>query len=353
MFVSKRKVKGKQYFYLEDRINGKRVSFFLGNKKQAEEKLETAFDELVRKKALQNAMESRKEFDFKELSFADLLFLERLKVDFETVKNFFPEGFESFKEDEFVRYAQGSASVEGNSLSLQEANIVLTKGAAIAGKKIDEIKEIENMKKAAQVSKKVKEINEKTIKKIHCAIMNGFEEKKPGQYRDEPIFIQASKVKPAKAEEVEKEMEKLIGWSKKGRKYCIELASEFHARFEYIHPFRDGNGRAGREILNWALQKEGFPRAIINLQNRESYVVLLERVQLSKQYCKFTRFVVSCLEKRAKEIEEIIKENKKLIIGKLLKKAKLIEAAEKDPLRLYAYKRWAEKGEDAEKLFKF
>ena len=324
MFVSKRKIKGKDYFYLEDRINGKRISFFLGNKKQAAEKVENAFDELLRKKALENAKKSQKEFDLKVLSFADLLFLERLKVDFEIVKNFFPEGFESFKEDEFVRYAQGSASVEGNSLSLQEANIVLTKGAAIAGKKIDEIKEIENMKKAANVSGKIKEISERAIKKIHAAIMDGFKEKKPGEYRKQPIFIQASKVKTVKAEEVENEMDKLLGWNKKKQKtkHAIELCSEFHARFEQIHPFLDGNGRTGREILNWVLQKEGFPRAIINLQNQGSYVILLERVQLSKQYYKFARFVVTCLEKRAKEIEEILKENKKLIIGKLLKKVK-------------------------------
>jgi hypothetical protein len=32
------------------------------------------------------------------------------------------------------------------------------------------------------------------------------------------------------------------------------------------------------------------------------------------------------------------------------RKAKLLEA-EKDPLRLYAYKRWAEEGEDAADLF--
>jgi len=323
MFVSKRKIKGKDYFYLEDRIDGKRVSFFLGSKKQAEGKIEDAFDELVRKKALENAKKSQKEFDLKVLSFADLLSLERLKVDFEIVKNFFPEGFESFKEDEFVRYAQGSASVEGNSLSLQEANIVLTKGATIAGKKIDEIKEIENMKKAARVSDRIKEINKRAVKKIHAAIMDGFKEKKPGEYRKQPMFIQASKVKTVKAEKVEKEMNKLLEWNKKEQRiHPIELFAEFHARFEQIHPFLDGNGRTGREILNWTLQKEGFPRAIINLQNRGSYVVLLERVQLAKQYYKFTRFVAICLEKRGKEIEEIIKENKKLIIGKLLKKVK-------------------------------
>jgi len=323
MFVSKRRIKGKNYFYLEDRINGKRTSFFLGSEKETEKKIEDTFDKLIRKKALENAKKSKKESKLKVLSFNDLLFLERLKIDFEVVKNFFPEGFKSFKEDEFIRYAQGSASVEGNSLSLQEANIVLSKGAAIAGKKIDEIKEIENMKKAAGVSEKIKEINEKTIKKIHSAIMNGFEEKKPGKYRDGPMFITASKVKPVKAEEIEKEMKKLIEYIKKEEKiHVVELASEFHARFESIHPFQDGNGRTGREILNVMLQKEGFPRAIINLENRNNYILLLERVQLSKQYYKFTRFTVECMEKRAKEIEEIIKENKKLILQKLMKKVK-------------------------------
>ena len=61
---------------------------------------------------------------------------------------------------------------------------------------------------------------------------------------------------------------------------------------------------------------------MINLENRETYIALLERVQLSKQYHKFSKFIITCLEKRAKEIEGIIKENKKLILKKLLKKVR-------------------------------
>ncbi|MFH1586663.1 MAG: Fic family protein [Candidatus Diapherotrites archaeon] len=323
MFISKRKIKGKDYFYLEDRISGKRLSFFLGSQEQAREKMEESFDGLIREKALESAKNAQKKFRLKSLAFSDLLLLERLKIDFEILGDFFPEGFRSFREDEFVRYAQGSASVEGNSLSLQEANIVLTKGAAIAGKKIDEIREIENMKKAAEVSEKAREINELNIKKIHSAIMKGFDEKKPGEYREEPIFIQGSKVKTANAGKVGGEMKKLVGWYKTGvgKAHMVELASEFHARFEQIHPFLDGNGRSGREILNVMLQNEGFPRAIINLENRQSYVSLLERVQLSKEHYKFTRFIFGCLEERAKEIEAIINENKKLILGKIMGKA--------------------------------
>ncbi len=324
MFVSKRKVKGKEYFYLEDRINGKRVSVFLGGKEQVGGKIGEGFSELLGKKALGNAKETMKERKPRVLGFGDVLFLERLKLDFWALKKFFPEEFRSFREDEFLRYAQGSASVEGNSLTLREAGMVLGKGAAIAGKKLDEIREIENMKKAAEASKKVCELNEKNVKKIHAAVMNGFEEKNPGEYRKGPVFIQASKVKPMKATEVEKEMKKLFEWIEKQGKnlHAVELASEFHARFEKIHPFMDGNGRTGRELLNVMLQKEGFPRAIINLENRDSYILLLERVQLSGQYHKFSRFIADCLKKRAKEIREILEENREIITQKLLKKAK-------------------------------
>lgn len=332
MFVSKRTVNGKTYFYLEDRIGQKRLSVFLGGKKQVAERLEAAFEELLQKKALETAKQNQQSFKTTVLSSAEILLLERLKIDYRLLKDFFPQGFESFKEDEFIRYAQGSTAVEGNSLNLQEAALVLTKGATVAGKKVDEIREIENMQKAALVSRKIKKLDERAIKKIHAAILTGFENKKPGQYRNGPMFIQGSKVKPVKAEEVQKEMKKLLEWKEKNEKnlHPLELASSFHARFEEIHPFLDGNGRTGREILNWLLQKQSWPIAIINLQNRESYIVLLERVQLSKEYEKFTRFVFTCLEKRASEIEQILKENKKLVLEKLTEKERGTKNAKKE-----------------------
>ena len=323
MFVSKRKIAGKHYFYLEDRIGKKRVSISLGKKEQIPGRMENAFDEIVKKITLENFRISQKKSKSKVLSLAEMLALERLKVDYELLKDFFPEGYESFKDDEFVRYAQGSASVEGNSLSLQEAALVLQKGTSIAGKKIEEIREIENMKLAAEVSKKIKEINEKNIKKINAAILKGFDDKNPGEYRTGPVFITASQVKPPSADKVKENMAKLLEWLEKNKEkiHAIELVSEFHARFEEIHPFNDGNGRTGREIANIMLGNSGFPRAIINLENRQSYIVLLERVQLNKEYGKFSRFIYQCLEKRADEISRILADNKKAILNKITKKA--------------------------------
>ena len=45
-----------------------------------------------------------------------------------------------------------------------------------------------------------------------------------------------------------KDMEKLLEWYNSLTTVTIENIIEFHARFEKIHPFQDGNGRVGRMI---------------------------------------------------------------------------------------------------------
>jgi Fic family protein len=57
----------------------------------------------------------------------------------------------------------------------------------------------------------------------------------------------------------------------------IEAVADTHAEFERIHPFYDGNGRAGRLLLNLTLVRLGMPPAIIYARDRSRYLNALSR----------------------------------------------------------------------------
>jgi len=75
-------------------------------------------------------------------------------------------------------------------------------------------------------------------------------------------------------------MKGLLHWyaSNKKKYHPIVVAAYFHAAFESIHPFRDGNGRIGRLLLNYMLKQAGFPMVDIKYKDREKYYQSLQNV---------------------------------------------------------------------------
>jgi hypothetical protein len=56
-----------------------------------------------------------------------------------------------------------------------------------------------------------------------------------------------------------------------------ELVARVHNEFERIHPFLDGNGRAGRLLLNLVLVRVGYPPIIVLKRQRTSYLDAMQR----------------------------------------------------------------------------
>ena len=57
------------------------------------------------------------------------------------------------------------------------------------------------------------------------------------------------------------------------------VAAKWHGYYEYLHPFRDGNGRTGRLLSNFILLRADHPLLIIKLEDRSAYISALKQIR--------------------------------------------------------------------------
>ncbi len=95
-------------------------------------------------------------------------------------------------------------------------------------------------------------ITENLIKQLHFILKNGTTDSRKnwfivGDYKKLPNEVGGRAT--TSPEKVEDEVKYLIEWYKNIKNKTLNDIIEFHYRFEYIHPFQDGNGRVGRLLM--------------------------------------------------------------------------------------------------------
>jgi len=75
------------------------------------------------------------------------------------------------EEIQFVRYVHGTTAIEGDTITLRQAEELLEHGITPAGKILREIYEIINFKKLREFLSNYKDVSERLIKKMHAIIM--------------------------------------------------------------------------------------------------------------------------------------------------------------------------------------
>jgi Fic family protein len=190
----------------------------------------------------------------------------------------------------FTKYVYGTTSLEGNTYSEGETDKLLNTGLTSGNKTHREATEITNYLEVRSFVNDYRGIiSEQFIKNIQSILMKGIKDDNgklilTGKYRTIDKGVRGISFKLCRPEKIEEKMKELISEYEFGvRKsvHPLELACIFHQKFEEIHPFVDGNGRTGREILNFMLRRNGFPEIYIPPNERSNYLTALEEGNLS------------------------------------------------------------------------
>jgi len=213
----------------------------------------------------------------------ELLSLELIRNAFyEYSKRFYPNEVEKLERDFELDYIYSTTATEGNTSTLAEVTRILEDGISPKGRSLREVYEIRNYTEVLEYRKgHRKDISMKFMLRLHELIMRDIDQYTLGAFRRIEVGISGSDTELVPATFVMEELLKLLSWfsKKKDKMHPVELAARFHARFEEIHPFTDGNGRVGREIFNWMVTRGGFPSLNFNVMRRNDYLDGLERAQ--------------------------------------------------------------------------
>ena len=100
---------------------------------------------------------------------------------------------------------------------------------------------------------------------------------RPGEYKKHDYDTGKNEI-GATPEDVPEEMAELLDELQEVKsEKILTAAAYFHAKFENIHPFADGNGRVGRTLLNYWLILNDFPPLIVYEEDRNLYYEALKQ----------------------------------------------------------------------------
>ncbi|MCK4859300.1 MAG: Fic family protein [Candidatus Omnitrophica bacterium] len=168
-----------------------------------------------------------------------------------------------------VRSTHYSTRIEGNRLSLKEAEAVIEKKRTHFHGRERDVKEVRNywdaLLKVEEWASNKMDLTEDLIKKLHAVVERG-KRAKATPYRDNQNVIRDSAsgaivYLPPEAKDVSKLMSEMIHWVKKAEKENIPIpviTALLHYQFVTIHPYYDGNGRTARLLATFILQRDGY-----------------------------------------------------------------------------------------------
>ena len=200
---------------------------------------------------------------------------------------------------ELPEMVYNSNAIENSTLTLEDTEDILIRNQIRTDHEIREIYEAKNLASAMEylMDNPEKEISVELILKLHKALLTNIRDEIAGRFRSGKEWVRVGAHIGANPEFVNGFIHDLVrDYNSDNGEYFLEKIAYFHAEFENIHPFGDGNGRIGRLLVSEQLDMLGLPPIIIpNKSKFDEYYPALDEYTKSDKVDKLTELFASLL----------------------------------------------------------
>jgi len=221
-----------------------------------------------------------------------------------------------WKEYNEILFSAHSCAIEGNSFSVNDTRELKEKGLGIIpqGKTLFEAFEMLDHFKAYEYLFNQPEtpLTEELLKETHRILTEHtltyrHPDAKPGEYTQTDMC--AGDTIFGEHEQLIARVPQLLSSTQRALEenkiHPMIIAARFHGFYEYLHPFRDGNGRIGRLFSNFILHKAGHPIVIITQESKSEYINALRQIRTERTDERLISFFFQMAMKRMQqEIDE-------------------------------------------------
>ena len=191
---------------------------------------------------------------------------------------------------EIPELVYNSNAIENSTLSWEDTEKILAGGNIDRKVNVREVYEAKNLAKLTEslLEKSTSLLHIKLILSLHKTLLTNIGKE----------WVRVGNHLGANPQFVPTLMQELVdSYNQNKISYFLDAVAHFHAEFETIHPFVDGNGRMGRVLINLQLIKLGFPPIIIqNKSKHTEYYPLFTQYQSTMKFAGFTELFALLLQ---------------------------------------------------------
>ncbi|MGB3454171.1 MAG: Fic family protein [Moheibacter sp.] len=194
---------------------------------------------------------------------------------------------------EIPEMVYNSNAIENSTLTLEDTEIILANGELNRSVSIREIFEAKNLAEITRelLEKPFQKLTADLILDLHKKLLTNIDNSIAGRWRSGKEWVRVGNHLGANPLFVPSLIEELVSnYNLDSQTYFLDKIAHFHAEFETIHPFLDGNGRMGRLLINLQLMHIGLPPIIVQSKSkRRDYYPLFSNYPVTMNYNGFSQ----------------------------------------------------------------